>query len=309
MLDAKHKRSYHEGMNKLSTEKRAQILAFMAEGMSIRSIVRLTGCSKNTVIKFLVDAGTAVAEYQDKTLVNLPCKRVQVDEIWAFCYAKQKNVENAKAAPEGAGDIWTWVAIDADTKLVPSWLVGGRDAGYAHEFMQDLASRLESRVQLTSDGLKAYLEAVEGAFGDDIDFAQLVKMYGDAPEAMRGKYSPAECTGCKKRRVTGNPDKDHVSTSYAERQNLTMRMSNRRMTRLTNAFSKKAENHAHSMALYFMHYNFVRVHQTLRVTPAMEAGVTDHVWTFEEVVSVIEEWEAQKPMKPRGAYKKRLASA
>jgi len=292
-------------MNKLSTEKRAQILALMAEGMSIRSIVRLTGCSKNTVTKFLVDAGTAVAEYQDKVLVNLPCKKVQVDEIWAFCYAKQKNVATAKAAPEGAGDIWTWIALDADTKLIPSWLVGGRDAGYAHEFIEDLASRMASRIQLTSDGLKAYLEAVEGAFGADVDYAQLVKMYGNAPEAMKGKYSPAECTGCRKRAVTGNPDKEEVSTSYIERQNLTVRMSNRRHTRLTNAFSKKAENHAHSMALYFMHYNFVRIHQTLRVTPAMAAGVTDKLWSFEDVVQVIEEWEARQPKKLRGTYKKR----
>lgn len=295
-------------MNKLSTEKRAQILALMAEGVSIRAIVRLTGCSKNTVIKFLVDAGTAVAEYQDKVLVNLPCKKVQVDEIWAFCYAKQKNVATAKAAPEGAGDIWTWIALDADTKLIPSWLVGGRDAGYAHEFMQDLASRMASRIQLTSDGLKAYLEAVEGAFGADIDYAMLVKMYGNAPEVMKGKYSPAECTGCRKRAVTGNPDKEEVSTSYIERQNLTVRMSNRRHTRLTNAFSKKAENHAHSMALYFMHYNFVRIHQTLRVTPAMAAGVTDKLWSFEDVVQVIEEWEAKKQPQTRGSYKKKEIS-
>jgi len=280
-------------MNKLTTEKRAEILRLMAEGMSIRSIVRVTGASKNTVAKLLVNAGCAVAEYQDRVLRNLSCKRVQVDEIWAFCYAKQKNVPTAKAAPEGAGDIWTWVAIDADTKLVPSWLVGGRDAGYAHEFMQDLASRLSNRIQLTSDGHKAYLEAVEGAFGADVDFAQLVKIYGESLEAEK-RYSPAVCTGCKKRAVTGKPDKAAVSTSYAERQNLTMRMQNRRMTRLTNAFSKKFDNHVHAMALYFMHYNFVRIHQTLRVTPAMAAGVTDKLWSVEDVVNVVELWEAKQ---------------
>lgn len=283
-------------MNKLTNTERAKILALMAEGMSIRSITRITGFSKNTVTKFMVDAGCALASYQDKTLRNLPCKKVQVDEIWGFCYAKQKNVATAKAAPEGAGDCWTWVAIDADTKLVPSWLVGGRDAGYAHEFIQDLADRLNSRIQLTSDGLKAYVEAVEDAFGNDIDFAQLVKLYGNAPETMIGKYSPAECTGCKKKAITGKPDKKDVSTSFVERQNLSMRMGNRRLTRLTNAFSKKVENHAHAMALYFMHYNFVRVHMTLRVTPAMEAGVTDHIWTFEEVVKVVEDWECHQKL-------------
>lgn len=293
-------------MNKLATDKRVQILALMAEGNSIRSIVRLTGCSKNTVIKFMVNAGQAVTEYQDKTLRNLYCKRIQVDEIWAFCYAKQKNVAEAKAAPEGAGDIWTWVAMDAETKLIPSWLVGGRDAEYANEFMQDLAGRMVSRIQLTSDGLKAYLEAVEGAFGADIDYAMLVKMYGNTTESMKGKYSPAECTGCTKRSITGKPNEKGVSTSYIERQNLNIRMSNRRHTRLTNAFSKKAENHAYSMALYFMHYNFVRIHQTLRITPAMAAGVTDKLWSISDIVQIIEEWENQKEPKKRGSYKKKL---
>lgn len=277
-------------MNKLSKEKRAQILALMAEGNSIRAITRLTGCSKNTITKFLIDAGTAVAEYQDTAMRNLTCQKVQVDEIWAFCYAKQKNVKTAKAAPEGAGDIWTWVAIDADTKLVPSWFVGSRDAGAAHEFMQDVAQRMSNRIQLTSDGYKPYLQAVEDAFGADIDYAMLVKMYGDAPEGQK-RYSPADCTGCIKRTVTGKPEKKNVSTSYAERQNLSMRMGNRRMTRLTNGFSKKAENHAHAMALYFMHYNFVRIHTTLQVTPAMAAGVTKKLWSFDDVVNVIEEWE------------------
>lgn len=291
MLDGKYKKSYYLLMNKLNTQKRAQILALIAEGNSIRAITRLTGCSKNTVTKFMVDAGCAVAAYQDSVMRNLTCKKVQVDEIWAFCYAKQKNVATAKAAPEGAGDIWTWVAIDADTKLIPSWYVGSRDAGAAHEFMQDVAGRMANRIQLTSDGYKPYLQAVEDAFGNDIDFAQLVKMYGDSVEGQK-RYSPAECTGCIKRKVTGNPEKKNVSTSYAERQNLSMRMGNRRMTRLTNGFSKKFENHAHAMALYFMHYNFVRIHQTLKVTPAMAAGVTDTLWSFEDVVNVIEQWEA-----------------
>ncbi len=293
-------------MNRLATDKRVQILALMAEGNSIRSIVRLTGCSKNTVIKFMVDAGQAVTEYQDKIFRNLNCKRIQVDEIWAFCYAKQKNVAEAKAAPEGAGDIWTWVAMDAETKLIPSWLVGGRDAEYANVFMQDLAGRVASRIQLTSDGLKVYLEAVEGAFGADIDYAMLVKMYGNATEPMNGKYSPAECTGCTKRSIAGKPDEKGVSTSYIERQNLNIRMANRRHTRLTNAFSKKAENHAYSMALYFMHYNFVRIHQTLRITPAMAARVTDKLWSVEDVANIVEEWENQKEPKKRGSYKKKL---
>ncbi len=281
-------------MNRLSTQQRAQILSLMAEGMSIRSITRITGFSKNTVTKFMVDAGQAVAEYQDVVMHNLQCKRIQIDEIWAFCYAKKKNVAKAKSAPIGAGDIWTWIAMDADTKLIPSWLVGGRDGEYAKEFIDDVASRMASRVQLTSDGLKAYLEAVEGAFGADVDYAQIIKIYGDAPDSMSGKYSPSQCTGTHTKVIEGRPDAKHISTSYIERQNLTIRMSNRRFTRLTNAFSKKAENHAHSMALYFMHYNFVRIHQSLRVTPAMEAGVTDHLWTFEDVVKIVEKWEEKK---------------
>jgi IS1 family transposase len=291
-------------MNRLDRQKRAQILALMAEGNSIRSITRITGCSKNTVTKFLVDAGQAVAEYQDKVMRNLSCKRLQCDEIWAFCYAKQKNVEKAKAAPEGAGDIWTWVALDADTKLIPSWVVGGRDAEYAHEFMQDLSERLDSRVQLTTDGHKAYIEAVEGAFGANIDYSQLVKIYGAAPET-RKVYSPARFVTAKKEKITGNPDMDHASTSHVERQNLTMRMANRRMTRLTNGFSKKFENHCHAMALYFMNYNFVRIHQTLRVTPAMAAGVTDKLWSYEDVAEVVEQWEEARRPKKRGPYNKK----
>ncbi len=233
----------------------------------------------------------AFSEYQGRVLVNLPCKRLQVDEAWAFCYAKQKNVPTAKTAPEGAGDIWTWVGLDAQTKLAVSWYVGGRDSEAAMIFMDDLAKRLANRVQLTSDGHKAYLEAVEGAFGGDIDYAMLVKVFGPAPEGQR-RYSPAECIGAVKHRVEGNPDPKHVSTSFAERQNLSMRMGNRRMTRLTNAFSKKAANHAHMISLYFMHYNFVRIHQTLKITPAMAAGVTDKLWEVADMLKVLEEWEA-----------------
>ena len=282
-------------MNRLPHDKRAQALQMMAEGISLRAMTRLTGISRTTLIKLLEDAGQAFSEYQDRVLVNLPCKRIQVDEAWAFCYAKQKNVQAAKAAPEGAGDIWTWVGLDADTKLVASWYVGGRDSEAAATFIDDLAPRLASRVQLTSDGHKAYLEAVEGAFGGNVDYAQLVKLYGSAGGVSSDKrYSPAECTGIRKRNVEGKPDPAHVSTSYVERSNLSMRMGNRRMTRLTNAFSKKAENHAHMMAIYFMHYNFVRIHQTLRITPAMAAGVTPKLWEMSDMVKVLEDWEASQ---------------
>jgi IS1 family transposase len=277
-------------MNKLTPEKRAQALQMMAEGVSLRSMTRLTGISRTTLIKLLEDAGQAFSEYQDRMLVNLKSRRIQVDEVWAFCYAKQKNVAKAKAAPQGAGDIWTWVGIDADSKLVASWYVGGRDTQAAMTFMDDLAPRLANRVQLTSDGHKPYLEAVEGAFGGDIDYAVLVKIYGPAPEGQR-RYSPAICTGAVKTRIEGSPDPKHISTSYVERQNLNIRMGNRRMTRLTNAFSKKAENHAHMMAIYFMHYNLVRIHQTLKVTPAMAAGVTQKLWEMSDMVRVLEDWE------------------
>ena len=280
-------------MNRLPHGKRAQALQMMAEGILLRAMTRLTGISRTTLIKLLEDAGHAFSEYQDRVLVNLPYKRIQVDEAWAFCYAKQKNVPTAKAAPEGAGDIWTWVGLDADTKLVASWYVGARDSEAAMTFIDDLAPRLASRVQLTSDGHKPYLEAIEGAFGADIDYAMLVKVYGAAPEGQR-RYSPAICTGAHKHRVEGNPDPKHVSTSFVERNNLSMRMGNRRMTRLTNAFSKKAENHAHMMAIYFMHYNFVRIHQTLRVTPAMAAGVTPKLWEMSDLVKVLEDWEASR---------------
>jgi IS1 family transposase len=280
-------------MNKLPSAKRAEILGMMAEGISIRAVVRLTGTSKNTVVKFLEDAGQAFTEYQDRTLRGLTCKRLQVDEIWSFVHCKQKNVATAKAAPERAGDIWTWTAIDADTKLIPCWRVDNRHAEAAGAFIADLASRLANRVQLTSDGHKAYLDAVEEAFGADIDYAMLVKVYG-TPEGAVGRYSPGECIGAEKRRVEGRPDPKHISTSYAERANLSMRMGTRRLTRLTNAFSKKAANHDHAMAIYFMHYNLVRIHQTLRITPAMAAGVTEKLWELTDLVKVLEDWEARK---------------
>jgi IS1 family transposase len=278
-------------MNKLPPEKRAQAIQMMAEGISLRAMTRLTGISRTTLIKLLEDAGQAFAEYIDRTLVNLPCKRLQVDEAWAFSCCKQKNVATAKAAPAGAGDIWTWVALDADTKLVASFYVGNRDGEAALDFMTDLQPRLANRVQLTSDGHKAYLNAVDEAFGIDVHYAQLVKIYGQAPEGQR-RYSPAVCTGATKHKVMGNPAREYVSTSYIERQNLNIRMGNRRMTRLTNAFSKKAENHAHMMAIYFMHYNFVRIHQTLKITPAMAAGVTSKLWEMSDMVAILEDWEA-----------------
>jgi len=279
-------------MNKLPPEKRAQALQMMAEGISLRAMTRLTGVSRTTLIKLLEDAGQAISEYMDRTLMNLNCKRVQVDEVWGFCYAKQKNVPTAKAAPEGAGDCWTWVGLDADSKLAVSFYVGNRDGEAALEFIGDLGKRLANRVQLTSDGHKAYLNAVEETFGADVDYAQLVKIYGASPDGGKGRYSPAECTGAIKYRVEGNPDVKHVSTSYVERQNLNIRMGNRRMTRLTNAFSKKVENHAHMMAIYFMHYNFVRLHKTLKITPAMAANVTPKLWEMSDMVSVLEAWEA-----------------
>lgn len=280
-------------MNKLPVAKRAEILGMMVEGMSLRAISRLTGASKNTIVKLLEDAGKAFSEYQDEHLRNLPCKRIQVDEVWSFVYAKARNVATAKAAPDQAGDIWTWTAIDADTKLVLSWLVGSRDAYAAQAFIGDLALRLANRVQLTSDGHKPYLEAVEQSFGADIDYAMLIKIYGE-PAGAIGRYSPGECVGAEMRRVEGRPDPMHISTSFAERQNLSMRMGIRRFTRLTNAFSKKAENHAHGVAIYFMHYNFARIHSSLRCSPAMAAGVSKTLWELADMVRVLEEWEAMQ---------------
>jgi IS1 family transposase len=272
-------------MNKLSRDKQSQILAALVEGNSVNTIVRMTGVSKVTILKLIKDVGVAAADHQDRTLRGLKCKRIQVDEIWQFVYAKEKNVPAEKKGQFGFGDVWTWVAIDADTKLVPSFMTGNRDAKSATTFIEDLASRLASRVQLTSDGLKVYVNAVEGAFGADIDYAQLVKHYQSTQEETR--YSPAKCVGCERVRVTGGPDPRYISTSFVERQNLTMRMIIRRFTRLTNSFSKKVENHAYAVAIHYMHYNICRIHKTLRVTPAMEAGLTDHVWTIEEMLGKV----------------------
>ena len=249
-----------EPMNKLDAAERARILHLLCEGNSIRAVTRLTGASKVTVTKLLIDAGKACHAFHDANVRGVKAKRIQVDEIWSFTYAKQKNVASAKAAPDGAGDTWTWTAIEADTKLIVSYFVGGRDGECAMWFMDDLRARLANRVQLTSDGHKAYLEAVEGAFGADVDYGMLVKIYGASPDSAKGRYSPADCTGARKERIEGNPDPKHISTSYSERQNLTMRMHMRRFTRLTNAFSKKIENHAYAVALHLMYYNFVRVH-------------------------------------------------
>ena len=269
-------------MNKLNRTKQAEVISALVEGNSIRAIERMTGIAKHTILKLLKDVGVAAADYQDRTLRSLKCKKVQVDEIWQFVYAKQKNVPAEKKGQFGYGDVWTWVAIDAETKLVPSFMTGNRDAQSARMFIDDLASRLASRVQLTSDGLKVYIEAVEGAFGCDIDYSMLIKTYESTQDETR--YSPAVCTSCERKPIMGHPDPDHISTSFVERQNLTMRMSMRRFTRLTNGFSKKVENHAYSVAIHYMHYNFCRIHQTLRVTPAMEAGITDHMWTIEEML-------------------------
>ena len=286
-LDMLDRSSYIMSMNRLSKEKRAQVVTALVEGNSIRSTVRMTGVAKGTVLKLLADLGAACSEYQRQALVDLHCKRIQCDEIWSFCYSKEKNVPEHMKGKPGVGDVWTWTAMDADSKLMISWLVGERDAGYAAEFINDLAARLATRVQLTTDGLKIYLEAIEGAFGADVDYAQLVKLFGEAPEQEK-RYSPSQCTGCQKRRIEGRPDPRHVSTSFVERQNLTMRMSMRRFTRLTNAFSKKVENLEAAVALHFMWYNFGRIHQTLRVTPAMQAGVSDHVWTIEEILGLLD---------------------
>jgi IS1 family transposase len=266
-------------------EKKVAVISALVEGCSVRSTSRMTGVAKGTILRLLAEVGEACARYLDVTVRNIPARRVQIDEIWSFCYAKEKNVTEDIASKKVAGDVWTFVAIDAQTKLVISYLVGRRDAGCASEFLSDISARLAHRVQLTTDGHKMYLGAVIDAFADDIDYAQLVKVYGNDPEGQK-RYSPAKCLGTKKESILGNPDPKHVSTSYIERQNLTMRMNMRRFTRLTNAFSKKIENHMHSVALFYVHYNFGRVHQTLRVTPAMEAGISDHVWSIMEIVNL-----------------------
>ena len=274
-------------MNKLSIEKRVQIIGLLVEGNSMRAASRLSGCSINTVTKLLVDVGKACAEYQDKAFRDLTCKRIQCDEIWSFCYSKEKNIPKDHRGEFGYGDIYTWTAICADTKIVPSFLVGRRGAEYAHVFIKDLKSRLKNRVQLTTDGHKVYLDAVEEAFGGDIDYAMLVKVYEPMPTEDQRKYSPVECTGAEVKCISGNPDKAYVSTSFVERQNLTMRISMRRFTRLTNGFSKKVENLFYAVALHFMYYNFCRIHKTLKVTPAMEARLTDRLWGIEDIVGLI----------------------
>lgn len=276
-------------MNKLSTADRVRVISALVEGCSIRSTVRMTGVAKNTVAKLLVDLGNACQAYHDVHVRNVKAKRVQCDEIWSFVYAKQKNVPDEMKGQFGVGDVWTWVAIDAQSKLCISYLVGGRDGGYANEFMNDVAGRLANRVQLTTDGHAAYLDAVEDAFGGSVgvDYAQLIKIYG-AERAGEARYSPPACIGTMEKHVCGAADTRHISTSHVERQNLTMRMQMRRFTRLTNAFSKKVENHAHNVALHFMHYNFCRIHQTLRVTPAMQAGLADHVWELDELVALLD---------------------
>ena len=273
-------------MNKLKIEKQGQVIASLVEGNSIRATCRITGVAKNTVVKLLAEVGWACSEYQDKVLRNLSCKNIQCDEIWSFCYAKEKNVPEDKRGVLGYGDIWTFTAIDADTKLVPAWHIGRRDLENAMIFIKYLATRLKNRVQLTTDGHKMYLEAVEYAFGKDVDFSQLVKLYGQTDEGQK-RYSPPKCTGTIKTKINGTPNTKNISTSYVERQNLTMRMNMRRFTRLTNAFSKKVENLYYAVALHFMYYNFCRIHQTLRVTPAMEAKVTDHVWMIKDILRLI----------------------
>lgn len=291
-------------MNKLDAKDRATILHLLCEGQSIRAITRITGTSKNTVVKLLADAGRVCDDYQSIHLRDLKKTfRVQVDEIWSFTYAKQKNLASTKAAPMGAGDTWTWVALDADNKLAINWLVGSRDSLSAMYFIDDLAKRLPYRVQLTSDGHKPYLQAVEAAWGGSIDYAILNKIYAAPIDGTR-RYSPPECVGAKREVIEGYPDERHISTSYVERQNLTMRMHMRRFTRLTNGFSKKVENHSYAVALHFMYYNFVKIHSKLRVTPAMAAGVTDRLWEVSDIVALIEAEEAEKP-RTRGPYKKR----
>jgi IS1 family transposase len=277
-------------MNRLPLAKRAQILNLLVEGNSIRATCRITGASKNTVTKLLVDAGRACQKFHDEKVVGVKSKRVQCDEIWSFVYAKEKNVPDGME--DEAGDVWTWTALDADSKLIVSWFVGDRSADSANIFMQEVAGRISGTIQLTTDGHKPYLEAVEDAFVG-IDYAMLVKIYGPSNNTKEARYSPAECIGAEKRPILGNPDPKHISTSYVERQNLTMRMHMRRFTRLTNAFSKKLENHCHAIALHFVYYNWCKIHKTLRVTPAMEAGLTDDVMEISDIVKLIDRYEEE----------------
>jgi IS1 family transposase len=276
-------------MNQLTTERRARVLSCLVEGSSIRSTVRMTGVSKNTVAKLLVDAGEACARYLHEHIRNVTSQKVQCDEIWSFCYAKEKNVPAELKGVRGFGDVWTWVAIDADSKLILSYLVGARDAAHAGHFIADVAGRLANRVQLTTDGHRPYLQAVEDAFGGEIDYAMLIKIYeNEEGNTTDVRYSPGKHVESRKEIIVGNPDYSSISTSYAERQNLTMRMRMRRFTRLTNAFSKKIENHEHAIALNFMHYNYARIHQSLRVTPAMKAGIDRRLWSMEDIVGLID---------------------
>lgn len=291
------------GMRKLALKSRVQILNLLCEGMSMRAIARIADVSFNTVAKLLIDAGTECAEMHDEMVQGVKASRIQCDEIWAFNYCKQKTVASAKSAPADAGDIWTWTGIDADSKLIVSYLVGDRSGQAAIELMDDLRSRLVNRVQLSTDGHRAYLEAVEGTFGADVDYAQVVKMYGPTID-KGGRYSPAECTGIKKVAIEGNPDIKHVSTSYVEAHNKTMRMHMRRFTRLTNGHSKKVANHAHMVALYTMFYNFIRTHSKLRMTPAMAAGIADTFLGFDDILARI---DAKQAPKVRGPYKKRIS--
>jgi IS1 family transposase len=274
-------------MNRLSIDSRTEVIAALVEGVSINATCRMTGIAKHTVLKLLKDIGCACAAYHNYHVRNLHVRRVQADEIWAFVYGKDKNL-TLEQVQAGAGSVWTWTALDADTKLIISYMLGDRGAATALKFMRDVAGRIVNRIQLTTDGHRVYADAVEDAFGADIDYAMLVKLYGVSNESPESRYSPATCIGCRTGVLAGKPDPDHISTSFVERQNLSMRMGMRRFTRLTNAFSKKLENHGHMAALYFMHYNFCRVHKTLRVTPAMEAGITDHVWSCEELIALLD---------------------
>jgi IS1 family transposase len=286
-LTMHYRSSIRVSMNKLSNADRVRVISALVEGCSIRATVRMTGVAKNTIVKLLADIGFACADYHDKHVRNIKSRKIQCDEIWSFVGCKQTNVPAERKGQFGIGDVWTWVALDSDSKLCVSYMLGLRDAGYATDFMRDVASRLADRVQLTTDGHRAYLEAVEDAFGGEVDYAQLIKIYG-AERAGEARYSPANVIGTKREQVCGTPEERSVSTSHVERQNLTMRMQMRRFTRLTNAFSKKADNLAHNIALHYMHYNFCRVHQTLRVTPAMEAGIADHVWELDELVNLVD---------------------
>jgi IS1 family transposase len=289
-------------MNKLDGKARARILHHLCDGQSLRAITRIEGVSKNTVAKLLSDAGAVCTEYQDRALMNLTSRRIQVDEIWSFTYARQKNVAAAKAGSQGAGDTWTWTAIDADTKLAMAWLVGGRDSEYAMALMDDIAKRLTNKVQLTNHDHKSYLEAVEEGLGEDIDYAMLIKLYGAAPEAANDRYNHAVRSSLRAMRAEGDPEAKNVSTFYAERQDLTTRTRMRRFTRLPDAYSKKVSQHANALALHFMYYNFVRTHSSIRVSPAMAAGVTDRLWEIGDIVALIEAQEAGTP-RSRGPYK------